>query len=74
MTALVPFAERRIIDVEKRVKESMTEQVFIIRATYINGYGRLFGGQLMQWIDELAEWQGGEKRYRLRKLRRQDGY
>lgn len=32
----------------------MTEQVYIVRSTYINGYGRLFGGQLMQWIDELA--------------------
>lgn len=38
----------------KKVKDSMTEQVYIVRSTYINGYGRLFGGQLMQWIDELA--------------------
>lgn len=39
---------------EKKVEDSLTEQVFIIRSQYINGYGRLFGGQLMQWIDELA--------------------
>ena len=39
---------------KKRVRESETEQVFIIRSQYINGYGRLFGGILMQWIDELA--------------------
>jgi acyl-CoA hydrolase len=32
----------------------MTEQVFIIRTQYINGFGRLFGGVLMQWMDELA--------------------
>ena len=38
----------------KKVKDSMAEQVFIIRTQYINGYGRLFGGQLMAWIDELA--------------------
>ena len=38
----------------KSVNESKAEQVFIVRAPHINGYGRLFGGQLMQWIDELA--------------------
>ena len=39
---------------KKKVKESISEQVFVIRTQFINGYGRLFGGQLMQWIDELA--------------------
>lgn len=38
----------------KSVNDSLTEQVFVVRSQYINGYGRLFGGQLMQWIDELA--------------------
>ncbi|MDD3219906.1 MAG: acyl-CoA thioesterase [Lachnospiraceae bacterium] len=38
----------------KKVNESITEQVYVVRSTHINGYGRLFGGQLMQWIDELA--------------------
>lgn len=38
----------------KRVEDSRTEQVYVIRSPYINGYGRLFGGQVMQWIDELA--------------------
>ncbi|MDD3218240.1 MAG: acyl-CoA thioesterase [Lachnospiraceae bacterium] len=38
----------------KTVKESATEQVYIIRSQYINGFGRLFGGYLTQWIDELA--------------------
>ncbi len=38
----------------KHVSESVTEQVYVIRYYQINGYGRLFGGQLMQWIDETA--------------------
>ena len=38
----------------KKVNESRTEQMYIVRSLHINGYGRLFGGQLMQWIDELA--------------------
>jgi acyl-CoA hydrolase len=38
----------------KSVKDSATEQVYIIRAQHINGSGRLFGGYLMQWIDELS--------------------
>lgn len=38
----------------KKVDESKTEQMYIVRSLHINGYGRLFGGQLMQWIDELA--------------------
>ena len=33
---------------------SMTEQQYLIRPTHINHYGRLFGGQLLMWIDELA--------------------
>lgn len=39
---------------KKQVQDSATEQVYIIRAQHINGFGRLFGGYLMQWIDELA--------------------
>ena len=39
---------------KKTVAESRTEQVFIVRADHLNGYNRLFGGQLMMWIDELA--------------------
>lgn len=38
----------------RRVSDSLTEQVYVIRSSQINGYGRLFGGQLMQWIDETA--------------------
>ena len=39
---------------EKRVEESLTEQTYLVMHRHINGYGRLFGGQLMEWIDELA--------------------
>ena len=39
---------------KKRVEDSMAEQSYIVRATHINGYGRLFGGILVQWIDEIA--------------------
>jgi acyl-CoA hydrolase len=38
----------------KTVEDSKTEQVYIVRSMHINGFGRLFGGQLLQWIDELA--------------------
>lgn len=39
---------------DKRVSESATEQVYVIRSQHINSQGRLFGGYLMQWIDEMA--------------------
>ena len=38
----------------KTVAESRTEQVQILLPEHINGYNRLFGGQLMQWIDVVA--------------------
>ncbi len=39
---------------QKRVEDSLTEQQYLVRPTYINHYGRLFGGELMKWIDEMA--------------------
>ncbi len=39
---------------DKRVSESITEQVHIITQSDLNGYKRLFGGQLMQWVDIVA--------------------
>ena len=39
---------------EKRVKDSVIEQVHEIRPQHLNGAGRLFGGILMEWIDEVA--------------------
>lgn len=38
----------------KSAQESLTEQQYLIRPTHINHYGRLFGGELLKWIDELA--------------------
>lgn len=38
----------------KKVEDSRTEQVYVIRSQHINPQGRLFGGYLMQWIDEMA--------------------
>lgn len=38
----------------KRVSESRTEQVQILSQATLNGYKRLFGGKLMEWIDIVA--------------------
>lgn len=38
----------------KRAEDSQTEQTYLMRPCYLNGYGNLFGGQLMSWIDEIA--------------------
>lgn len=39
---------------EKAVSQSSTEQVHIIMPAHSNGCGRLFGGQLLEWIDIVA--------------------
>ncbi|MFA9380270.1 MAG: acyl-CoA thioesterase [Acetanaerobacterium sp.] len=38
----------------KRVGESKTEQIQILMPEHINGFNRLFGGKLVEWIDVLA--------------------
>ncbi len=38
----------------KRVKDSVTECMRLIKHEDINGGNRLFGGRLMQWMDEAA--------------------
>lgn len=38
----------------KTVSQSFTEQQYFIRPPHINHYGRLFGGELLKWIDEVA--------------------
>ena len=38
---------------QKRVSESYTEQLQLVMNSHINGYGRLFGGTLLQWIDVM---------------------
>lgn len=51
--------ERRKITMEetrlmRHVSDSAVEQTQIILSSHINGAGRLFGGQLMEWIDIVA--------------------
>ena len=38
----------------KTVSESATTQVQILTQANLNGYQRLFGGQLMSWMDIVA--------------------
>lgn len=38
----------------KKVSDSVVETVHLIRPQHLNPVGRLFGGMLMQWIDEVA--------------------
>lgn len=38
----------------KRVSDSLTETVHMVRPNHLNAAGRLFGGMLMQWLDEAA--------------------
>ena len=39
---------------EKTVAESTIEQIYQVRPEHLDGAGRLSGGKLMEWIDELA--------------------
>ena len=38
----------------KTVDDSRVETVHLVMSGHLNGAGRLFGGILMQWIDEVA--------------------
>lgn len=38
----------------KTAAESMIEHVYQVRPEHLNAAERLFGGQLMEWIDEIA--------------------
>lgn len=38
----------------KRVSDSYTTQVQVLTQANLNGYNRLFGGQLMSWMDVVA--------------------
>lgn len=40
--------------ITKKLEDSLTEQQYLICPAHINHYGRLFGGHLLKWIDELA--------------------
>ena len=50
MTNEVTFMDRPL----RRARDSYTEQVQIIMPQHVNGAQRLFGGQLMAWIDVAA--------------------
>ncbi len=39
---------------KKYVNDSYAQQVHVLTMSNINGFHRLFGGQLMCWIDEVA--------------------
>lgn len=39
---------------EKYVWDSRVETVHMVRPSHLNAAGRLFGGTLMQWLDEVA--------------------
>lgn len=39
---------------ERTVAESLVETVHMVRPNHLNAAGRLFGGILMQWLDEVA--------------------
>lgn len=38
----------------RKVSDSMVETIHLVRPNHMNGANRLFGGMLMQWIDEVA--------------------
>ncbi|MDI9497871.1 MAG: acyl-CoA thioesterase [Bacillota bacterium] len=50
MTETTPDVERA----EHTVAHSETWQSYLVMQGHINGYGRLFGGMLMSWIDQVA--------------------
>ena len=39
---------------ERKVSDSIVETVHTVRPNHMNAAGRLFGGMLMQWLDEVA--------------------
>lgn len=39
---------------QKHIEDSITEQIHLLKYEDINGEGRLFGGKLVSWIDEVA--------------------
>ena len=38
----------------RKVEDSSVETLHMVRPNHLNSAGRLFGGTLMQWIDEVA--------------------
>ena len=48
------MAERTYPQGKKSISDSLTESIKSVRYEDINGVNRLFGGRLMEWIDETA--------------------
>ena len=48
----------------RRVTDSQVESLHLVRMSHLNSAGRLFGGQLMQWIDEAAAMVGKRHAHR----------
>lgn len=48
------WSENMTVAEERKVSESMVETVHMVRPNHMNAAGRLFGGMLMQWLDEVA--------------------
>ncbi len=46
--------QNNIVPDKKKVHDSQIEQVHSLMSRDLNGSGRLFGGQLVSWIDEVA--------------------
>jgi len=40
--------------IAKKVSDSQSEQSYVLMTKHLNGNGRLFGGQLLSWIDDIA--------------------
>ena len=50
----------------KRISDSMIEHIYQVPPEHLNAAGRLFGGQLMEWIDEipgLVGMEGFQRKY-----------
>lgn len=43
-----------MIHTKRRVSDSATSTVHTVRMQYLNSAGRLFGGTLLEWIDEVG--------------------
>lgn len=56
LKAQIPFQQKGVpMSIQaKTVDESRAETVHLVRPEHLNGANRLFGGILMQWIDEVA--------------------
>ena len=51
----LPAGKGVLMNIEaKTVDDSRVETIHIVRPNHLNGANRLFGGILMQWIDEVA--------------------